>query len=243
MKDRTTADGLRALADFLDANPELAKKYSSHEHLFYVGCEKDPKAFLAEIARRHAPLEKDFSTDYAGLRKQFGGGVSIRWYSDRKDVCVKVVTGTKTVVLPAKEAEPERTVTVEETEWICTEPLLADRPPKLTLDDLKKLQESDECARVQAEAADYRMPYSPKEGSEDWQHGCAPVVPESDMRMTLAKEYADTCDMGPDLDHLDEEPVKVRIATEDPPKCPGCGQSLKINLTGLPNDCETCRPF
>jgi len=38
---------------------------------------------------------------------------------DRENVCQRIVTGTSERTIPAVEAQPERTETVEEVEWVC----------------------------------------------------------------------------------------------------------------------------
>jgi hypothetical protein len=126
--ERTTADGLRALADFLDANQEI--KPGSHDILVCLSNHPpdEQRAKLAEAARRYGPLEKRFDQDmWAYLVKNFGGGVTISWFVRREAVCRKVVTGKRTVSLPAEEAKPARTVEIEDTKWEC-EPILRPVP-------------------------------------------------------------------------------------------------------------------
>lgn len=46
-------------------------------------------------------------------------GISLSIHAPREAVCVKRVTGTETKVIPAVEAQPERTEEVEIVEWDC----------------------------------------------------------------------------------------------------------------------------
>lgn len=59
----------------------------------------------------------DFGRDYHGVKLEI--------YTHRDQVCERVVTGTETVTIPAKAAEPERTEERELVEWRC-EPVLAE---------------------------------------------------------------------------------------------------------------------
>jgi len=45
--------------------------------------------------------------------------ITINIEGDREAVCQKVVIGTHEKVIPAVEAQPERTEIVEEVEWVC----------------------------------------------------------------------------------------------------------------------------
>lgn len=117
--------GLRDLADFLQANPDVDIS-SNHEILICLNHRPDPKAAIAEAARRFAPVSKVYRDPWFHIAKTFGP-IELQWFVGRDKVCRQVVTGTKTVTLPAEEAKPERVVEVQETKWICDEPLLA--PP------------------------------------------------------------------------------------------------------------------
>ena len=75
-----------------------------------------------ELQRTVRALGRGIKEDddrWAGVTRQFGGGVSVYAYTSREQVCRKVVTGTK--VIPA-HVIPEHTV--ELVEWEC-EPILA----------------------------------------------------------------------------------------------------------------------
>jgi hypothetical protein len=109
--------GIRELADFIEAHPDLPCP-SSGAHLIYCFT----KAQLVDIARvRGVRWQKDVreGSEYFSIKTTFTGGHAYEAYVDRVEVCRKVVTGT--VVVPAT---PEH---VEETfKWECSrEPLLA----------------------------------------------------------------------------------------------------------------------
>lgn len=105
--------GLRELADFIEAHPELPSPWGGGHNAFV-----ENKADLANIARAGARWDKGVSGDYFYLRKQFSGGTTYEINVSRDQVCRKVVTGTR--IEPAK---PEQEV--ETYEWVCDEPLLA----------------------------------------------------------------------------------------------------------------------
>ena len=114
--------GLRALADFLEANPEIEAPYA--ELRFKLFCAN--KNQIAEAARRYAPLTKTNYGSWYLLVRDFGGGVVLDWTIEREKVCRRVQTGTQIVSKPkvpdGVEMEYEQ---VEEPvyEWEC-EPLL-----------------------------------------------------------------------------------------------------------------------
>lgn len=99
--------GLRELADFLDAHPEVAAPlYSSL--LSRVNTREDLMA-VAQIGG----WKKVYEGEYFTLRRTFAG-VTLDVYTDRTTVCRKVVTGQR--VVPAR---PECTEDV--FEWVCEE--------------------------------------------------------------------------------------------------------------------------
>ncbi len=106
--------GLRELAAFLDAHPDLPIPASGGAHNVFVS----DKAALAVIARVGVRWEKSATDDYFYLRVAFSGGHYYDVNVSREAVCRKVVTGTR-----IEPAVPEREV--EEFHWVCDEPLLA----------------------------------------------------------------------------------------------------------------------
>lgn len=103
---RQLTDGLRALADFLDAHPAVPMPYYNTLTAFVDSLDEIAKA------ARCGSWEKNYVTDHFLLTKPFGNHLTLQIATDRKNVCERVVTGTKT--LPA---QPEREVEV--AEWRC----------------------------------------------------------------------------------------------------------------------------
>jgi hypothetical protein len=134
-KTTETVTALRALADLLEANPHLSSPFrpglgvAVHHYLGY-GVE-DKKADLRNWARATSHLRPSKAyTDYAELDIDFGGGVVIKVYAEREEVCERVVKGTREVTKTVKDPEALKSVpdvmvteTVEDVEWICR-PLL-----------------------------------------------------------------------------------------------------------------------
>lgn len=108
--------GLRALADFLDAHPDIVP--SSQTYNVYVNSREE----LARIARA-TTWQKVYVGNFFILRKMFGG-IQLDVYTDRELVCKPVVTGKK--IVEAVPAQPEHEEDI--VEWVCEhESLLADR--------------------------------------------------------------------------------------------------------------------
>lgn len=128
-------EGLRRLADLIDANPDLPLPYSgsSSPMLFmFLDHGEDNKAAMAAAARviggKWDKIGDDTYFDLSGSI----AGVKVKLCAFRDEVCVKVVTGTREVTKMVKDpaalaSVPEIEVieTVEDVEWRCA-PLLAD---------------------------------------------------------------------------------------------------------------------
>lgn len=128
---RQQADGLRALADMIEDNPEVAR-FASVDGLyaFHVTTAAD-QAILARAALRSgAKVDKDVWEKQHNLILRWGV-VGAYVLASREDVCERVVTGVETVteVVPDPEVlatvpKVEVTREVEKYEWVC-KPLLA----------------------------------------------------------------------------------------------------------------------
>lgn len=136
---RTMPETLRAVADLIEAHPDLplplvnVYDYRPEQgdldwFLMVNGRAKDEadqKAIATAIIRAlggkwdKAPTGDDFRF------RQTRGGLNFNVQVHREAVCERVVVGTESVTLPAVEAQPARTETVEKVEWRC-EPLLAE---------------------------------------------------------------------------------------------------------------------
>ena len=130
-------DTLRAVADLLDAHPELPRPpyvacydHRPHEadlawNFHFNGNAEDAADQKAKAALMLRTLggkwAKDFDwrdADRADFR-QTRDGLNLRVTVNRSAVCERVVVGEETVTLPAVEAQPERTETREVVEWRC----------------------------------------------------------------------------------------------------------------------------
>lgn len=129
------ANGLRALADMIEANPELVPilKYSLGNISEPVRDRDELATFTRAAARTGRKVTKDYSGKYADVSVAFGP-VTVSGYLPREEVCDRVVIGTEKVIekgpdpeavaaLPVVEREVEREI----VEWRCR-PLLADEP-------------------------------------------------------------------------------------------------------------------
>lgn len=125
------AAGLRALADMIEANPELSA-FASLGNLYAFHVKRaDDQAALARAALRHgAKVDKDIWELQHNLILRWGP-VGAMVLANRGDVCERVVVAvemiTEKVPDPVKLAEVplvEVTNPVEQVEWVCR-PLLA----------------------------------------------------------------------------------------------------------------------
>ncbi len=100
--------GLRQLASFLESHPTLPCPMASHQSAYVF-----TKAQLVAIARTAGVRwKKSASEGYYTLSVPFDGDHAYDVFTDRAEVCTKVVTGTRLV-----PAQPEH---VEETYvWEC----------------------------------------------------------------------------------------------------------------------------
>lgn len=135
-----TAAGLRELADFIDANPDLPGLRHTFANVSVFPRDKEGVAAWARAAMKATgKASKLQDGTWAGVQLEFGPDrehtgrpVRIAVRIEREEVCERVVTGTR---LETKEVpDPEAlaavplvtvTETVEDVEWRCL-PLLAD---------------------------------------------------------------------------------------------------------------------
>jgi len=135
-------DGLRQIADFLEAHPDvdlphlnsvITGKFEDTLNIFIV--DGDQKAKLATIARAMGRAEKLMAGGDVRVIRRFAG-ITLVAQASRSEVCERIVTATREVteeipdpkaLAAATAAVPLIPVTrIEETvEWRCT-PLLAD---------------------------------------------------------------------------------------------------------------------
>ncbi len=128
------ATGLRALANALEANPELAQFVRiglGHIGTHVFDSEREKFAtFVRAFKAGGAEITKDYHDKYAMVKATFGPVVVVI-QADREEVCERVVVGTETVTKTVKDPavlatvpDVEITEQVEIVEWQC-KPLLA----------------------------------------------------------------------------------------------------------------------
>lgn len=128
------ADTLREAADLIAAHPELPTPcvwgygrgaVTVQWQLMNRDDAKDDQR-AAAVAIRQA-VGGEWSKEGYGQSFKLTrnlGTLSLEILADREQVCERIVVGTKTVTVPAVEAQPAREVEVEDVEWRC-EQLLA----------------------------------------------------------------------------------------------------------------------
>lgn len=118
--------GLRALADLLDASPDVPLPHSGASDSFPIewmlANDDDQREMLAVIARFiPGPVRKDARSKFFEINAK-AGGVYLRAWANRDEVCVRRVVGTheETKRVPDPKAPlVEVTETVEDVEWEC----------------------------------------------------------------------------------------------------------------------------
>lgn len=118
------AAGLRALADFLDAHPELpAPIYLTDTSVWFPHGEEIPALIRAALASGVEVVKHD-SVAQRNIELRFGA-VGAMALVNKSEVCERVVVGTEVVQVPDPAYIPPLIeTTVEKTEWRCR-PLLA----------------------------------------------------------------------------------------------------------------------
>ena len=114
--------GLRELADFYDARPELPLPSEVTVNLTDV----KGKAELAHVAELMKPCKKEVTLSFYKLIRHFGP-IVLEAYDWRSNICERIVTGTKVVaekIVPAQEEEviPEHEEDI--VVWKCPDSLL-----------------------------------------------------------------------------------------------------------------------
>jgi len=124
-------EGLRVLADLLDAHPGLPLPYhGSSAELIWIETSR-----VKESARLFAKLIPGTVTktprgDAIDLTGRIAG-LRVLYIASRADVCKRVVTGTHEVTVPATAATaavPGHVETVEDVKWTCSSLLAEDVP-------------------------------------------------------------------------------------------------------------------
>ncbi|MGW4525131.1 hypothetical protein [Amycolatopsis sp. NPDC004378] len=134
------AEGLFALAAFVEQNPELAEhfRHTIEDINIPVSSADDPVSLIAAFTRAGlaagATVTKEYSENHGGVTISWGA-VGIHVYAARDQVCERIVTGTETVTRRVPDpAAPlvEVTEEVETVEWRCRPLLAAEQSSTLT---------------------------------------------------------------------------------------------------------------
>lgn len=120
-------EGLRALADFLEAHPDLeAKAYVGTTHLVAHNAE-DFASFAKRLAGPIGTTTKYATDKHLTVSRAFGP-VVIETFAARENVCERVQTGEVEVqreVYPDDVVPTIETVTEPVYEWVCPPSFLA----------------------------------------------------------------------------------------------------------------------
>jgi hypothetical protein len=92
--------GLRAMADFIEQNPEV--RIPANMNML---CSQGTKEEMGHLASLAPYSEKIVDTSFFNLRVPFSENVYYELYNRRDEVCERVVTGTK--IVPAQDARTE----------------------------------------------------------------------------------------------------------------------------------------
>ena len=137
------ANGLRLVADFLEANPDVPlpedtlTSYSLHD--------KKRLSIVARALSHGGRCEKVYEDTIVNLKRDFGG-IILRYIGVRSNVCTQVKVGTKVVpeqYVPPRPAVEAHVVPEHEEaiyEWRCDPVLVEPDRPELT-DGTKSLPE------------------------------------------------------------------------------------------------------
>ncbi|MFD9950856.1 hypothetical protein ACFWYW_19740 [Nonomuraea sp. NPDC059023] len=129
--------GLRALADILDANPDLPLPYAGTDStLNWIELGDEARRGAAVFARlMPGAVEKSVSETAGQFYLEFTlHGLNLRWIATREEMCERVVVGTHEVEV--EEPDPDalalvpkikRTEIVEDVEWQCRPVLAGER--------------------------------------------------------------------------------------------------------------------
>lgn len=120
---REQADGLRELADWIEAHPDIAERMAP-PYLVIIADDADDMAHKARALG--GKRSKHVGDEWVDVERKFGP-VRVTVTARRENVCERVVVGTTTVEIPAEPARPAtpaRTETIERTKWVCPDSIM-----------------------------------------------------------------------------------------------------------------------
>lgn len=112
----TVAQSLRELADFIESLSDIDLRDQRITLIHYVTTREE----LAAIARVGS-WSKQYDDSFFNIVKDFGNGIELQVYTDRANICRRVVTGQR--IVEAVPAQPERIEDI--VEWVCDDAVLA----------------------------------------------------------------------------------------------------------------------
>ena len=113
------AQALRSLADFYDANPDVATPLPQIVNVYSVEDTKEAASQIIEVLK---PCRKEWDGGFLKITRDFDG-VTLKFVFERSAVCTRRVIGHKTV---PSTYYPEHTEEI--VEWDCEPSLLAGAP-------------------------------------------------------------------------------------------------------------------
>lgn len=125
MQRKGYTDGLRELADWYDAHPEIDIPGNHELNVSHLNSKDEARALIRALGA----CKKDYGSSLVTISRNFGS-IAVKFLFYRESVCRKVVVGTRDVPEKVIPAAPEQVIPahVEEiTEWKC-EPILAPEP-------------------------------------------------------------------------------------------------------------------
>lgn len=126
--------GMRKLCDVLDANPNILLPYEFKNGTTIYILENEQSQEQMTVTRRAigGKWDKEVYNDAFTLKGSIDG-LAVKLYTNRGNVCQRIVTGSREVTEEVPDPElvaqvPLKRVTrtVEDVEWVCPESLLAD---------------------------------------------------------------------------------------------------------------------
>ncbi|HSW65387.1 MAG TPA: hypothetical protein VLH56_19070 [Dissulfurispiraceae bacterium] len=129
------AAGLRAIAEFYEANPDLPTPQAEIT-VYNINGKEQMAHFARALVRAHKEVDKKADPTFFVISASFSG-VVLRACDWRNNVCERVAVGTKIVeeqLIPARPAEPERLIPAHEeeiTEWRCPSLLELTKEPEI----------------------------------------------------------------------------------------------------------------
>lgn len=120
---KSLTDGLRQIADWYDAHPEIDIPTSPNFRNFSV----NSKATVQAVIRALGECKKEYADTLFTVSRKFGS-VRTDFIFFRNDVCVRKIVGVETIPARIIPAQPEMVIpaeTKEIVEWECA-PVMAD---------------------------------------------------------------------------------------------------------------------